>query len=367
MSSEIKSYLGYEFTPQLLPGAKPSGAPVDVLQTRCHIVEMLSFALSVRAERFLFANTFTTSRGARTEVVVVVSELSDGSHCGRGECVPHPRFGETIESVTGSIMRMRDAMARGLDRVGLQSAMPPGAARNALDCAFWDLEAKRSGMPIHVVAGLPEPSAVVTAYTISLGTPDEMATAAKAAAWRPLLKIKLGGHGDPERLRAVRLAAPKTELIVDANEAWDDSNLAENLAACAATGVIQVEQPLPAAQDVALATTPRAVVVCADESVSDSASLVCLRGKYDAVNIKLDKAGGLTEALKLATSAEREGFRLMVGCRVGTSLAMAPAILLAQRAQVTDLDGPLLLAADRPNGLRYDGSFVHPADPTLWG
>ena len=320
------------------------------------------FSLSVRTERFPLAHTFTTARGGRTEAVVVVAELSDGSYRGRGECVPNPRYGKTADDVAASIMGMRDALARGLDRLGLQSAMPAGAARNALDCAFWDLEAKRSNTPCHVLAGLPKPAPVVTAYTISLGTPDAMATDARAAAARPLLKIKLGGHGDPDRIRAVRQAAPKAELIADANEAWDENNLAENLAACAAAGVTLVEQPLPASNDAILATTPRTIAICADESAHDSASLAQLTGKYDAVNIKLDKTGGLTEGLNLATRAERAGLILMVGCMLGTSLAMAPAFLLAQRARVADLDAPLLLAADRPNGLRYEGSLVHPAE-----
>jgi L-alanine-DL-glutamate epimerase-like enolase superfamily enzyme len=245
--------------------------------------------------------------------------------------------------------------------------MPPGAARNALDCAFWDLEAKRAGRPVHELAGIGVPRPLTTAYTISIGDPQAMAQAARAAASRPLLKIKLGAPGDPERIRAVRDAAPRSELIADANEGWNAANLAANLAACAAAGVTLVEQPLPADDDAALAAIRRPIPVCADESVHDRASLSRLAGRYDAVNIKLDKTGGLTEALAMAGEAERLGFRIMIGCMVATSLAMAPAILLAQRAQVVDLDGPLLLAKDRPDGLRYDGSLVHPPDPALWG
>jgi L-Ala-D/L-Glu epimerase / N-acetyl-D-glutamate racemase len=220
---------------------------------------------------------------------------------------------------------------------------------------------------VHELAGLPPPRACVTAYTISLGSPDVMAAAAAKAAARPLLKVKLGQAGDPQRIRAVRAAAPRAELIVDANEGWTAGNLAENLAACAAVGVTLVEQPLPAAYDAALAGFPHPIPVCADESVHDRASLAQLVGKYDAINLKLDKTGGLTEALALAAQAERMGFALMVGCMISTSLALAPALLVAQRARVVDLDGALLLARDRPDGLRYDGSRVHPATPELWG
>jgi L-alanine-DL-glutamate epimerase-like enolase superfamily enzyme len=211
------------------------------------------------------------------------------------------------------------------------------------------------------------PAARVTAYTISLGSPNVMAEAAAKAAGRPLLKVKLGAAGDPERIRAVRAAAPGAELIVDANEGWTAENLGENLAACAAAGVTLVEQPLPAADDAALAAFPHPIPVCADESVHDRATLAGLAGKYDAVNIKLDKTGGLTEALALADAAERMGFALMVGCMISTSLALAPALLVATRARVVDLDGALLLARDRPHGLRYDDARVHPAGPELWG
>jgi L-Ala-D/L-Glu epimerase / N-acetyl-D-glutamate racemase len=323
-------------------------------------------SLSVRVERWPIAGAFTISRGAKTEARVVVAELSDGRHRGRGECVPYARYRESVEGVFAAVEAMREALAGGLDRDKLQQIMPAGAARNALDCALWDLDAKRAGRAAHALAGLPAPQPVVTAYTISLGTAEEMARAAKSAA-RPLLKVKLGGAGDPARLEAVRQAAPRAELIVDANEAWQASELAANLAACAKAGVTLVEQPLPAGDDSALADVARVVPVCADESVHDRASLAALVGKYDAVNIKLDKAGGLTEALALAAEAERLGFGLMVGCMVSTSLAIAPALLLAQRARVVDLDGPLLLAQDRPEGLRYDGSLVHPPAPELWG
>jgi L-alanine-DL-glutamate epimerase-like enolase superfamily enzyme len=323
--------------------------------------------LSIAVERWPIAGSFTISRGAKTEAVVVVAELGGGKARGRGECVPYARYGETVETVTAAIEAMRSPLAEGLTRIGLQSAMPPGAARNALDCAFWDLEAKQSGCPVYEIAGLPAPHALTTAFTISLGTPDAMAKAAAKAADRPLLKIKLGGDGDPARIKAVRAAAPKAALIVDANEGWTERNLAENLAACAEAGVVLVEQPLPENADAALANIARPIPICADESAHACNSLAALRGKYDAVNIKLDKAGGLTEALAMADDAARLGLTIMAGCMVATSLAMAPAILLAQRARFVDLDGPLLLAKDRPQGLRYAGSLVEPATPALWG
>ena len=324
-------------------------------------------SLTVRTERWPIAGSFTIARGAKTEAAVVVVEIADGAITGRGECVPYARYGETIEGVTAALEAMRNALGGGLDRQALQAAMPAGAARSALDCAFWDLEAKAIGKPAHAIAGLAAPAPLVTAYTISLGTPEAMAAAAVKASSRKLLKVKLGGDGDPERIRAVRKAAPNSELIVDANEAWHPDNLAANLTACAEVGVTLVEQPLPAGNDAVLAAIKRPIPVCADESVHDRASLRSLVGKYDAVNIKLDKTGGLTEALEMAREAERLGFFLMVGCMVATSLSIAPAMLLAQRARVVDLDGPLLLARDREHGLRYEDSLVYPAAAGLWG
>ena len=277
------------------------------------------------------------------------------------------RYGETVEGVAAAIEAMATAIERGLDRMALQTAMPPGAARNALDCAFWDLAAKRAGRPIHQLLELAPPKPLTTAYTISLAAPDAMAAAAAKVAGRSLLKIKLGGADDCARIAAVRRAAPLSELIVDANEGWTPDDLAKNLAACAQAGVTLVEQPLPADRDHALARTARPLAVCADESLHAGASLAGLVGKYDAVNIKLDKAGGLTEALAMARQAEQLGFMLMVGCMVATSLAMAPAMLLAQHARVVDLDGALLLSRDRPEGLRYQDSLVHPPSAALWG
>jgi L-Ala-D/L-Glu epimerase len=327
----------------------------------------MALSLTIRTESWPIAGAFTISRGAKTEARVVVAEVSDGQVTGRGECVPYLRYDETFEGVTAALAAMREPLGRGLDRVALQAAMPAGAARNALDCALWDHEAKTRGQPAHVLAGIDAVGPLTTAYTISLGTPDAMADAAAKASARELLKVKLGGEGDPARILAVRKAAPNAELIVDANEAWRADSLAANLHACADAGVTLVEQPLPAGDDAALAVIARPIPVCADESVHDRASLAALAGKYDAVNIKLDKTGGLTEALAMARAAERLGFHLMVGCMVATSLAMAPAMLVAQRARVVDLDGPLLLARDREPGLRYEGSLVYPATPALWG
>jgi L-Ala-D/L-Glu epimerase len=323
--------------------------------------------LDVRIERFPVAGSFTISRGAKTEAVIVVAELRQGGRTGRGECVPYPRYGETPEETLKVLQAMREAVSDGLDRQALQTAMRPGAARNALDCAFVDLEAKSHGKRAWELLGWPAPQPCTTAYTISLGSPDSMAAATARAAHRPLLKIKLGGDGDGERIAAVRRAAPESELIVDANEAWTPSDLERNLAACAEAGVTLVEQPLPSGWDDMLGRIRRPVRVCADESVHDRKSLDSLRGRYDAVNIKLDKTGGLTEALAMADAAKALSFEVMVGCMVATSLAMAPAMLLTPRARFVDLDGPLLLARDRHDGLRYDGSLVHPPDAALWG
>jgi L-alanine-DL-glutamate epimerase-like enolase superfamily enzyme len=325
--------------------------------------------LSVQIERWPLAGAFSISRGTKTEAVVVVAELRDGIHRGRGESVPYARYGETPDCIVAAIEAMRPALRQGLDRAELQRAMPPGAARNALDCAYWDVNAKKAGRRVHELAGLKAPLCLTTAYTISLGAPAAMAEAAERAASRPLLKVKLGGGDDDDgkRIVAVRRAAPRSELIVDANEGWSANNLTANLAACADAGVTLIEQPLPEGRDDALAGIERPIPVCADESVHDLPSLEALAARYDAVNIKLDKTGGLTEALALVGEIERRGLDIMVGCMVATSLSMAPAMLVAQRARVVDLDGPLLLAKDRDGGLRYDGSLVYPSDAALWG
>jgi L-Ala-D/L-Glu epimerase len=323
--------------------------------------------LAAQIERWPIAGHFTISRGAKTEAVTVVAEISQDGHVGRGECVPYPRYGETAEATLKAILSMREAVGRGLDRRALQAMMRPSAARNALDCALLDLEAKTSGKRVWDLLGRPAPRACTTAYTISLGTPETMAAATAEVAHYPLLKIKLGAEGDGARIAAVREAAPRSELIVDANEGWTAANLEQNLAECANAGVTLVEQPLPAGEDEALGRIKRPLAVCADESAHDRVSLEGLRERYDAVNIKLDKTGGLTEALAMAEVAHALGFAIMIGCMVATSLAMAPAMLLAQKARFVDLDGPLLLKRDRDGGLRYDGSLIHPPKPALWG
>ncbi len=319
--------------------------------------------LSVAIETFPIDGTFTISRGAKREAVVVVAAITDGRHTGRGECTPYARYGETVEGVAAAISSYRGP----LDRTALQTAMKAGAARNAIDCALWDIDAKAAGKPIHDLAGLPAPMPLVTAYTLSLASPDEMAAKARAAADKPLLKIKLGGSGDVGRLNAIRAARPDARIIVDANEGWTEENLTEMMRAAHAAGVELIEQPLPAGQDGALANRERLVPVCADESLHTRADLARLATLYDAVNIKLDKTGGLTEALLLRDEALKHGLKIMVGCMVATSLAMAPAILVAQGAGWCDLDGPLLLARDRTPALRYDGATLHPPSRDLWG
>jgi L-alanine-DL-glutamate epimerase-like enolase superfamily enzyme len=324
--------------------------------------------LTVSVDRFPIAGKFTIARGSRTEAVVVTARIVEDGTVGRGECVPYPRYGETVEGVAAAIEALRPQIEAGLTREGLQALMPAGASRNALDCALWDLDAKRSGIRAHVTAGVNRWPPVTTAYTISLDSPEAMAEAAAKAAHRPILKVKFGGPGgDLERIAAIREAAPDAVLIADANEGWTEENIADHLAACAEAGYALVEQPLPADRDEFLRNLSRPVPILADESVHDRPSLDRLVGLYDVINIKLDKTGGLTEALALADAAEAKGFALMIGCMVGSSLAMAPALVLAPRARFVDLDGPLLLAKDREPGLVYEGSIVYPPQPALWG
>ncbi len=324
----------------------------------------VSEAIAIKAEETVFplAEVFTISRGSRTEARVVSVSISDGDHIGVGECVPYARYGETIDSVIEQIHN-----CRATDRAGLQGVMEPGAARNALDCAFWDMEAKRVGKRVWELAGIAKPAPVITAYTLSLAEPATMRAAAAKHAHRPLLKIKLGGEGDMARLEAVRDGAPDTAIIIDANEGWDADEYAALAPALLRLGVKMVEQPLPAGKDDMLAEIERPLPVCADESCHDRASLPKLKGKYDMVNIKLDKTGGLTEALALRDAARAEGYAIMVGCMVGSSLAMAPATLLTNGAAFTDLDGPLLLAEDRDHPLTFDEYGVHPPSHRLWG
>ncbi|MEJ1991906.1 MAG: dipeptide epimerase [Maritimibacter sp.] len=319
--------------------------------------------LSVTADTFPLAEVFTISRGSRTEAKVLTVRIEEGGLTGWGECVPYARYNETLESVTAEI----EALPASFTRQELQSLLPAGAARNAVDCALWDLEAKRAGKRVWELAGLPAPSPEITAYTLSLAEPEAMRAQAAKNAHRPLLKIKLGTPDDMGRLEAVRAGAPRSRIIVDANEGWSAEVYADLAPHLLRLGVELVEQPLPAGDDASLIGMERPIPVCADESCHDRASLAGLKGKYDVVNIKLDKTGGLTEALALREAALAEGYKVMVGCMVGSSLAMAPAVLVAQGAMVTDLDGPLLLAQDRDHALTFDAAGVHAPDAALWG
>ena len=327
-----------------------------------------------RAESWPLAEAFVISRGAKTSADVVVVEAHHGSHIGRGEAVPYARYGETMATVLASIeqatvrleaVALRDATAL---RAKLQTIVPAGAARNAIDCALWDLEAKIAAKPAgDPPPGIARPSPCLTCFTLSLDTPEAMAAKARAVSHLPLLKLKLGGTRDADRLRAVRAVRPTARLIADANEAWSADMLPELFAVAAETRLELIEQPLPASDDAALAQFRRTVPVCADESLHTRADLPVIAGRYDAINVKLDKAGGLTEALALAADAEALGLRIMVGCMVATSLAMAPALHLASRAAWVDLDGPLLLARDREHGLKIENGVIMPPLPALWG
>ncbi|SDR36765.1 N-acetyl-D-Glu racemase DgcA [Pseudovibrio sp. Tun.PSC04-5.I4] len=323
--------------------------------------------LSIEAETFPIAGSFTIARGSRTEVNVVAAILKQDGIVGRGECVPYPRYGESVASVSEQIMAAQSAIEAGVSLKELQVLMPAGAARNAVDCALWDLTAKRQGTTVAKLAGINTQKVLETAYTISVGTPEKMAADAAKAASRPLLKVKLAGDGDVERIAAVRQAAPNSKLIVDANEGWSESNLEANIKACQNAGVGLVEQPLPAGKDGILAEIKHLIPICADESLHTSADLESLRNRYSAINIKIDKTGGLTEGLKLLRKAEEMDYVIMVGCMLATSLAMAPAMLLAQNAEFVDLDGPLLLAKDRDHPIHFEGSLMHPPSPLLWG
>ena len=320
-------------------------------------------SLTINRDVFPLAQVFTISRGSRTEAKVLSVKISRDGISGWGECVPYARYNETAASVSEQIKSLPDAF----DRQSLYELLPPGAARNAVDCALWDLEAKQSNFRVWQLAGLPAPGPEITAYTLSLDSPEKMRAQAAEHAHRPLLKIKLGTPDDMPRLEAVRAGAPHSDIIVDANEGWSADIYADLAPHLLRLGVKLVEQPLPAADDSALLGLDRPVPVCADESAHDRASLAHLAGKYDVVNIKLDKTGGLTEALALKRDALVQGFEVMVGCMVGSSLAMAPATLVAQGALITDLDGPLLLAEDRAHPLHFDAAGVHPPSAALWG
>ena len=319
--------------------------------------------ITVTRDTFPLAQAFTISRGSRTEAQVLTVTITRGGVTGRGECVPYAHYGETLDSVTAQI----EGLSPSVEIDALQEALPSGAARNAVDCALWDLAAKTQGLPVWRLANLPQPGPVTSAYTLSLDTPEAMRANAARHAQFPLLKIKLGTPDDMERLEAVRAGAPAARIIVDANEGWSAEVYADLAPHLLRLGVEMVEQPLPVGEDDMLSEIARPLPVCADESCHDRASLGGLAGKYDMVNIKLDKTGGLTEALALRDAARADGYAVMVGCMVGSSLAMAPAVLVAQGVEITDLDAPLLLASDRDTPLVFDGARVLPALPALWG
>ncbi|PSH66076.1 N-acetyl-D-Glu racemase DgcA [Phyllobacterium sophorae] len=327
----------------------------------------MALKMEIMVERWPIAGAFTISRGSKTEAAVVLCILTDGDYVGRGECVPYARYGESLDSVCGEIEKLRDALLNGATREDLPALIGAGAARNAIDCALWDLEAKRSGKLVADMVGLPPLRDLTTAVTVSFGNARAMAASAAAFADRPLIKVKVGGDNDAERIRLVAEAAPASRIIIDANEGWSGDNIVENMLAAAKAGVVLIEQPLPAGKDDILAEIPHPVPVCADESAHGTDDLHTLLGRYDSINIKLDKTGGLTEALRMQKRARELGFGIMVGCMVGTSLAMAPATLVAQDADFVDLDGPLILKEDRDPGLVFEGSRVSPPEPELWG
>ena len=329
---------------------------------------MQNLQLSNKVERWPIEGGFRIAREAKSETVVVVVTIGDGSVTGRGECVPYARFGETVDDVLAALDSLRPALRSGLTRQDLQFSMPPGAARNALDCALWDYEAKSSGRRAWHLAEMDAPAPALTAMTISLDEPDQMAQRAlELSVDFPLLKLKLGGREDIERLQAVRAAVPEARLVVDANEGWTEDLMAEMLSICVECGVEMIEQPLPARSDAALQALDSPVLLCADEAFHSMADLDRIAGLYGAVNIKLDKTGGLTEALRVAEEARARDLKIMVGCMVGTSLSVAPALLLEGYADYCDLDGPLLLGRDREHGLRIDGCRILPPTVALWG
>jgi L-Ala-D/L-Glu epimerase len=323
--------------------------------------------ITITSESWPIAGTFTIARGSKTTADVVVVSLQRDGHAGHGECVPYARYNETVSMVVAALEAAKPAIAKLTTRAEIPSLNLPHAAANALDCAMWDLEAKQLGKPAWELAGLSTPKPVITAYTLSLDTAENMAASALRAKDRPLLKLKLGREGDEQRLAAIRATVPHARLIVDANEGWSPDILPAMLKACKTYGVELVEQPLPAGDDDFLRGLQRDCLVCADESAHGLESLPALKGKYDAINIKLDKTGGLTPALELAKACRAQDMKIMVGCMLATSLAMAPAFLIAQLADYVDLDGPLLLARDRVPAITYNGSLMQPPPPALWG
>ncbi|WP_407066954.1 N-acetyl-D-Glu racemase DgcA [Hohaiivirga grylli] len=327
--------------------------------------------IQTKIDHFPLKEPFVISRGTRTEAIVVTVELTDlnNQKIGRGECTPYARYGESVDSVIAQIENIRPSVENGISHEALSRIIPAGAARNAIDNALWDLEAKVTGIPAHITAGAKDWAPVTTAFTISIGTPEVMNKSAVKAADRPLLKVKLGGGDnlDIERIKAVRSGAPNATLIADANEGWTENNLPEHFLACSDAGYAMIEQPLPAELDHILKTIDKPVPLCADESAHRREALPTLVGIYDLVNIKLDKTGGLYEALSVANEVQQLGMDIMVGCMLGSSLAMAPAMILASKAKYVDLDGPLLLSADRTPPLHCEQSLLYPPTPELWG
>ena len=328
----------------------------------------MPYSLNVHTEAWPLAGAFRISRGTRRGSDVLMVEVNDGNYVGRGECFPYARYGEDIDSVQKQLNSVRSEIEHGLDRQALLNVLAPGAARNAVDCALWDLEAKRAGVRVWDLADLPAPEPVTTVYTLGVDEPAIMGERARENSDRPRLKLKMTGDGaDLERVRNIHKNAPNARLVVDANEGWTIEQYLEYAPQFKELGVEMIEQPLPSTDDEQLSGVDRPIPVCADESCHDRATLPALVGKYDMINIKLDKTGGLTEALNLRDAALKQGLSIMVGCMIGTSLAMAPGILVAQEAAIVDLDGPLLLAEDRAPGLSFTGSIIHPPETRLWG
>ena len=328
----------------------------------------MPYSLTIHTEAWPLAGAFRISRGTRKVSDVLMVEVNDGNYVGRGECFPYARYGEDIDSVQKQLNSVRSEIENGLDRQALLNVLAPGAARNAVDCALWDLEAKRAGVRVWDLADLPAPEPVTTVYTLGVDEPAIMGERARENSDRPRLKLKMTGDGaDLERVRNIHKNAPNARLVVDANEGWTIEQYLEYAPQFKELGVEMIEQPLPSTDDEQLSGVERPIPVCADESCHDRATLKSLVGKYDMINIKLDKTGGLTEALNLRDAALKQGLSIMVGCMIGTSLAMAPGILVAQAATIVDLDGPLLLAEDRNPGLSFTGSIIHPPEPRLWG
>ena len=327
----------------------------------------MSRTLHSEHERFPLNAPFRIARGVKTAADVVTVTLSEGASVGRGEAVPYPRYGESVESALAAIESARSLIEEGGDRQALLQALPAGAARNALDCALWDLEARLAGRDVAEMIGGQPLAPIVTALTIGIDTPAAMAAAARAAGDVPLLKVKVDAEDPEARIRAVRAAAPGAALIVDPNESWDRALVEAIQDVLVATNVALLEQPVPAGDDEWLDGFSPAVPICADEAVHVAADLDVVARRYQAVNVKLDKSGGLTAALDVAREARAMDLGLMTGCMICSSLSIAPALHLAAMSDFADLDGPLWLREDRPGGIRQEGGLIHPPAKGFWG